>query len=208
MKKKVYAIFVLITLLLNIEAIPINNFSSVEKKINEISEFVENGVKVEYTTSNSIEEEIKILELKLGKILNKYQIEFKDNSLNIQTDNELYIINVFQKNIYTKVDISIINYDKDINLDTLMNRLRNLKDNKSNNLRYFQYVKGKINNKEEMANKLKETKELKNINTLKIHNGYVGTASLYNGERVNYTISSYDTGSYLIIGTPIIFTTY
>lgn len=208
MKKKVYAIFVLITLLLNIEAIPINNFSSVEKKVNEISEFVENGVKVEYTTLNSIEEEIKILELKLRKNLNKYQIEFKDNSLNIQTDNDLYIINVFQKNIYTKVDISIINYDKDINLNILINRLHNLKDNKSNNLRYFQYVKGKINNKEEMTNKLKETKELKNINTLKIHNGYVGTASLYNGERVNYTISSYDTGSYLIIGTPIIFTTY
>ena len=40
-----------------------------------------------------------------------------------------------------------------------------------------------------------------------VDNGYTGTAK-YKNEKINFAINNYDTGSYIIIGTPIIFTTY
>ena len=52
------------------------------------------------------------------------------------------------------------------------------------------------------------SQNIKDINALDIHNGYVGTAKLQDGERVNFAVSNYDKGTYLVIGTPIIFSTY
>jgi hypothetical protein len=49
---------------------------------------------------------------------------------------------------------------------------------------------------------------IRKINILKINNGYTGTGYLSNGEKINFALVKYNTGSYIIIGTPIIFTTY
>ena len=89
-----------------------------------------------------------------------------------------------------------------------MKELTELQTKCAKDIRYFQYIKGKINNKNITIDKIKKIQEMKNINTLDIHNGYVGTANLYNGERVNFSVCTYNTGSYLVIGTPVIFTTY
>lgn len=43
---------------------------------------------------------------------------------------------------------------------------------------------------------------------MKISNGYSGTGYLNDGEKINFALVDYDTGSHIIIGTPIIFTTY
>ena len=49
---------------------------------------------------------------------------------------------------------------------------------------------------------------IKKINLLKINNGYAGTGYLNNEDKINFALIRYDTGSHIIIGTPIIFATY
>jgi hypothetical protein len=46
------------------------------------------------------------------------------------------------------------------------------------------------------------------MNILDINNGYAGTGCLGNGNKINFALIKYDTGSHIIIGTPIIFATY
>ena len=48
---------------------------------------------------------------------------------------------------------------------------------------------------------------LKGVRTININNGYTGIAK-YKNEKINFAINNYNTGSYLTIGTPIIFTKY
>ena len=43
---------------------------------------------------------------------------------------------------------------------------------------------------------------------LEISNGSIAKATLMDGTNINIGQISYDTGSYLIIGTPVIFITY
>jgi hypothetical protein len=56
--------------------------------------------------------------------------------------------------------------------------------------------------------KLFNQNHIENIQLLNINNGYTGTGYLSNGDKVNFALSKYDTGSHIIIGTPIIFATY
>ena len=69
-------------------------------------------------------------------------------------------------------------------------------------MRYFEYYKGRINSLNDI-----EKLELEE-NLIQVHNGYVGKSTLKSGERISYAIMKYNTGLYVIIGTPIIFTTY
>ena len=102
----------------------------------------------------------------------------------------------------------ITNFTKEKKILNLIQELSQLQVNTSNRPRYFKYVKGKINNTEEGLYIVEETKRIKDIDTLDIHDGYVGTGKLQDGERVNFAVSNYDKGTYLVIGTPIIFSTY
>ena len=64
-----------------------------------------------------------------------------------------------------------------------------------------------ISNIEETLKDVKNNENLKGVQTININNGYAGIAK-YKNEKINFAINNYDTGSYLVIGTPIIFTTY
>ena len=93
-------------------------------------------------------------------------------------------------------------------LNMTSNKINTTFANNSNELKYFKYIKGKINNEKNILECINEEKIIKNLKILDIHNGYVGTAYLDNGEKVKIAYSNYNTGSYFIIGSPIIFTTY
>ena len=84
----------------------------------------------------------------------------------------------------------------------LKNILKKLENNKTKSVKYFEYYKGKLL----YINSLKDI----NLNDklLKIHNGYVGKEKLSNNREFSYGIIEYNTGIYIIIGTPTIFTTY
>ena len=118
------------------------------------------------------------------------------------------ITNVFEDNGGSLVEIKIINYDNEKSLSNLMKELTELQTNNAKEIKYFQYFKGKIDNKERIIDEVSKIPKLKKVKTLDIHNGYVGTACLNDGQRVNFVTSSYNSGTYIIIGTPIIFSTY
>ena len=56
--------------------------------------------------------------------------------------------------------------------------------------------------------KLANENNIQKTNLLKINNGYTGTGYLSNGDKINFALIRYNTGSHIIIGTPIIFATY
>lgn len=183
-------------------------FNELVDELDEYIEFKETAVKVEYEVSQSKEE---VLEDIKNKFIEKYRNQkfiLKDNEISFRTNNKFIVADIFEDNLTTLVEIKIINYDNEKNLSDLMKELTELQNKNAKKLRYFQFFKGKINNKEQTLNNIFTTQKLKKVETLDIHNGYVGTASLNNGQRVNFVDNSYDTGSYFIIGTPIIFATY
>ncbi|WP_294350724.1 hypothetical protein [uncultured Clostridium sp.] len=181
----------------------------IEEKIYDICFFENNGVKVRYSSDKEVDKEKsmiieKIKEQDIGNI-----IEESYNELHIRTSiNEDLNIKIYKDLDKTIVEEEIINYSSEKKISKLMKELTELQTKYAKDIRYFQYIKGKINNKNTAIDKIKKIQEMKNINTLDIHNGYVGTANLYNGERVNFSVCTYNTGSYLVIGTPVIFTTY
>jgi len=209
MKYKVCLILVFLFSFSTVEALPKETAATeIEGQVREISSFRENGVKVEYKTS--LDGEIVLRELKSNMLklfsenaitLDQDQITVIDSNINIKVD-------TYVEDNNTLVEIKIINFDKEITISKLMKELAELQNKTAENIRYFQYAKGKINYQDERLDIIKNRLVMENINTLEIYNGFVGTANLYNGEMVNFAVSNYDTGSYLIIGTPIIFATY
>ena len=57
-------------------------------------------------------------------------------------------------------------------------------------------------------NKIEENLYEDSIKVAEINNGYSIKATMKDNEMINIGKVNYDTGSYLIIGTPIIFITY
>lgn len=209
MKYKICLILVFLFSFSNVEALSKEMVATeIEGQVREISSFEENGVKVEYKTS--IDDEIVFNELKskMIKLFSEDEITYTDEEIIAKNNDINAQANIYVEDNTTLVEIKVINYDKENTISKLMKELAELQGKNIEDIRYFQYIKGRINNKDEMLNLINNRLEMKNINTLDIHNGYVGTADFYNGERVNFVVSSYNTGSYLIIGTPIIFTTY
>jgi hypothetical protein len=209
MKYKICLILVFLFSFSTVEAVAEEKVvTEIEGQVREVSSFVENGVKVEYKTG--IDDEMVLSELKSNMLklfsernitLDEGQITVVDTNINIQA-------NTYVEDNNTLVEIKIINYDKEITISKLMKELAEFQGENAKDIRYFQYIKGKINYKDEILDIINNRLKMENINTLDVHNGYVGTANLDRGERVNFAISCYDTGSYLIIGTPIIFATY
>ncbi|MDS0528333.1 hypothetical protein NNC19_21840 [Clostridium sp. SHJSY1] len=181
--------------------------NKLESRINEVSEFSESGVMVRYETNDSKEKELNSIKENISKrYLN--DCNSSENEVGIRTSTYNIQAYTWNDNDKTFVELKIINYSKQNSLSNLMKELTELQTKNIFDIRYFQYIKGKVNNIDETLDNVKNIQEITNINTLAIHNGYVGTANIYNGERVNFAVSTYDTGSYLIIGTPVIFATY
>jgi hypothetical protein len=181
---------------------------NIESKVDKICDFRESGVMIRYKSNNSKIEEIKDIKKKITKKYPNSNSKIIDNELTIRTSTITIQASAWDEDGKNTVELKIINYSKENNLSNLMKELTELQAKNVFDIRYFQYIKGKINNIDEAVDNVKKIQEINNINTLAIHNGYVGTADIYNGERVNFAVSTYDTGSYLIIGTPVIIATY
>ena len=74
-------------------------------------------------------------------------------------------------------------------------------------MKYFDFIKLKIIEEEK-----DETKEIIKIivdkEFLEVENGIIGKGILKDNTKINIGYMQYDTGEYLIIGTPVIFITY
>lgn len=213
MKYKICLIFGFLFSIITIGSFPLidwsySDFYVIEKEVKENTEFVESGVKVEYE-SNLIKGDIlKSLEEILRDKYNLSNLIIKDDQIQLKTEDVTIVANVYENNKKTIVDVEMTNFSKEKKILNLMQELSQLLVNNSDKPRYFKYIKGRIFNEDNGLDLIKSIQKIKDIDTLEIHNGYVGTAKLHDGERVNFAVSNYDKGTYLVIGTPIIFSTY
>ena len=176
------------------------DYQSIENKVIKETTFKENGVKIQYNIKSSLDKEIERIK----------KIYIKENKIE-ETEDDSHFYIVGDKNIEVNlwcedgivfVEAVSINNDKDIATISLKNDLKKMQNKKTNSVKYFEYYKGRLNS----INSLKEIKEEEGFT--KVHNGYVGNYELKSGSKISYGIMEYDTGVYVIVGTPIIFTTY
>lgn len=189
------------------------------KKIDtEMCKIYESGLKLEYSTTKKNEQAIKDVETILGSNfgvkLNNSNINDGFFSVEKNKENFNFKISINKELSYSQVAIEIIDKKGIMDIESVKKVLDKLLDNTTNNSRYFSYVKGKIESNNELAqyeneliNIIGDSKIQKN-DTLLMNNGVTGSMVLKNKYELNYSIMKYGEDIYLIIGTPVIFTTY
>lgn len=185
-----------------------DSFKEVERYVLNEYEFINNGIKLEYTIKTDINNELerinKIFTLKNYLILTK-----GENCISAESENINCSVNMYNYNELTKVEVVVINTDKTLPESHLKLLVQEIRGSNFIDERYFSFIKGKIkiedkNIFKDIENKLK----IKVSENLDISNGSIAKATMMDGRSINIGQITYDTGSYLIIGTPIIFVTY
>ncbi|NFO03934.1 hypothetical protein JW813_02360 [Clostridium botulinum] len=208
-----YSLFVLILFLFFnmavISAKDINNesFYNLENSIVNESYFEENGLKVQFKINKNINsEQIFLKEYLIYELKGKYT-KVDDKSFNVSSEDIKACINLWEADNYTYVEINLINTNSKYNTKHLEEIVENITKNKVEDVQIFLYYKGRIDN-DKSLNDFNDLTSLTNLNMLSISNGYTGTGISELGEKMNFALVSYNDRSYIIIGTPIIFTTY
>ena len=144
-----------------------------------------------------------------------YSVEFSNNELKGYIESTSY-------DNHNVVTLNVVQYDNEYRLSELKNRINIAVGKDEKEVKYFDYLKAQINkgDKEKVNSdiaKLLKNNNASNIDTIKIDNGYstVAYTKKYpvmknNGKwmDLNYAVCSYFSGDYVIIGTPVIITTY
>jgi hypothetical protein len=144
-----------------------------------------------------------------------YSIEFDNNDL------KGYIESTGYDN-HNVVTVNIVQSDSEDRLSELKDKVTTAIGKDEKEIKFFDYLKARINNDDkaqvnrEIAELLKNN-NASNIDTIEIDNGFstVAYTKRYpvmknNGKwmDLNYAVCSYASGNYIIIGTPVIITTY
>lgn len=215
MKRYLRVISILTFVLLVIGTVPVKSelisdgFYFLEDKINNYGNFIENGVRLEYSTNNNIEDEIVILKKNIEK-------QFKEEAI---IDGNTIIINdnfrtikalLWNSEEGTKVQITYLNNNSKITTSQLKEELEQIQNFAAKNIKYFNFVKVKIieERKQNILDVLKSDIKEETLEELSIMNGKVGKGRLINGSKLNFSFITYDEEEYLVIGTPVIFITY
>ena len=212
--KKIFFVFLLIFSLLIINGKEYeceakkDSFNEVERYILNEYIFVNNGIKLEYTIKTDINNELE----RINKIFvskNDLIVTRGENWISAESENINYSVNIYNYNELIKVEVVVINADKALSESYLKLLVQEIRGTNFIDERYFSFIKGKIKTEdknifEDIENKLK----IKTSENLDISNGSIAKATMMDGTNINIGQITYDTGSYLIIGTPIIFVTY
>jgi len=216
MKNKISIVIFILVSFLNVGAMSNevgntkNSFGTLENNIKEVSEFQENGVKLQYKTSDNIEKESARVKEYLESNINGIYKESNKNQFEIFNGDLDTKIKVWCEDKYTYVEITLINKNPKYATMDLKNILKKVENPKVENRQYFFYYEGKEKgiDKNYSMDKLINENNIEKTNLLEISNGYIGTGYLSNGDKINFSLIKYNTGSHIIIGTPIIFATY
>lgn len=186
------------------------SFGIIEADMRNISEFQENGVKLQYKTREDAKEEIDRIKKQLNCSTDGTYKEINKNQFQILKGDFHIDIKTWEENKYNYFEIKLVNKNPRYKTLYLKDMLKKIEDEKSYDTQYFLYYNGKkakgdINY---YLDKLLNEDGVQKTNTLEITNGYAGTGNLRNGERFNFALIKYDTGSNIIIGTPTIFELY
>lgn len=185
-----------------------NALNSLELKARNVSEFEENGVKLQYRTKQDMQREInRIKEYLIRNIEGNYE-ETNENQFEIF--NQSYNINVkiWREDKYSYVEIVLINKNSEYSTTNLIGMIKRIENRESEDVQYFSYYEGKNLDNDYSISKFLNENDLTNTELLEINNGYTGTGYLNNSYKINFALIKYNTVSHIIIGTPIIFTAY
>jgi hypothetical protein len=144
-----------------------------------------------------------------------YSVEFNNNEFKGYIESTSY-------DNHNVVTLNIVQYDNEYRLLELKNRVSIAVGKDEKEVKYFDYLKAQVSkDSTEKVNRdiaeLLKNNNASNIDTIKIDNGYstVAYTKKYpvmknNGKLMdlNYAVCSYSSGDYVIIGTPVIITTY
>lgn len=211
--KKGFCIFLVIFSLLSINGKEYRcetanySFDIMEKYFMKDCEFNQNGIKLEYTTKKSLKYEYnRIFEDLIKENLN---VKKEKNGISAESENINYSVKFVQVDEILKVEIVILNTDKAISKVNLEKIIKSIKSDETIDERYFSFIKGKINNDtDKLFDKIRENIYEDSMKVVQINNGHSIKATMKDNEKINIGRVDYDTGSYLIMGTPIIFITY
>lgn len=215
MKIKLCILIMLLLSFLNMGAISNiqmtkNSFDGLETITMGKSEFKENGVKLQYKTKNTIDKEFDRVKMYLDNNINVDYKKCYENQIDCFNDNFDINMKLWSDSIYTYNEITLINKNSKYKTIDLKNILRKIENKNLEDVQYFLYYQGEIKevSNSELIGKLIDQTDIQKANILDINNGCTGTGYLNNGDKVNFALTNYNTGSYVIIGTPIIFATY
>lgn len=208
MRIKLSIILLILLSFVNTNCFGMNNnifFEKIEEDLRVESNFIENGVKLQYTTNNTLRVENE----KIKKIFNEYKCIENDknniDNLNFYKEKQKVSAYLWYEGTKLYVEIVMNNKDEELSTNDQHYLLSKLEDGNIMSKQFYYYYKGKI--EKSILNKIIEKEKMKKVNVLKINNGYTGVAVL-NKEKINFAEVHYNTGSYIIIASPIIFTTY
>ena len=212
--KKVFFVFLLIFSLLIIGGKEYkceskeDSFSKIEGYVINNYDFVQNGIKLEYTVDEKLCKEY--LRIKQFFEENNFLVlSTENNNITAESENIDYSINICEYNDLIKVQVILINNDVSKSEEELKKLSQKIRNDNFINERYFSFIKGKLNTQyKNLIDDLEKNLNIKVNEYLDINNGCVAEATFEDNQHINIGQIKYDTGSYLIIGTPIIFVTY
>ena len=211
--KKVFFVFLLIFSLLIIGGKEYkceskeDSFSKIEGYVINNYDFVQNGIKLEYTVDEKLCKEY--LRIKQFFEENNFLVlSTENNNITAESENIDYSINICEYDLI-KVQVILINNDVSKSEEELKKLSQKIRNDNFINERYFSFIKGKLNTQDKnLIDDLEKNLNIKVNEYLDINNGCVAEATFEDNQHINIGQIKYDTGSYLIIGTPIIFVTY
>lgn len=185
----------------------LDSFNLLTTDLIEINNFIENGVRVEYSTKKNINKEYDFIK---NKFIETFGENIKLTNNNIEYNDDLKEVKAvfWSKNDTSYIRIDYFNNNENIEVLEIRNILAEIINIKKEKVKYFDFIKLKI-----IEGEKDETKEIiKNYivdkEFLEVENGIIGKGILKDNTKINIGYMQYDTGEYLIIGTPVIFVTY
>lgn len=186
-------------------------YSKVEEEICNIEEY---GMKIEYITDESIKDQFNNISDYI-KIEDFDSIVEKENEIYLNTSKEQFNldINLIEENSKSRVQIVIVSKNR-IDFNDIKEYFQVIHNKNMKNIKYYTYIKGNIrenNNIDEIEEKLIKSidkSKVKEIKRIDLEKGTTGIINLKSDYQFNYSIMTYEEDRKLILGTPIIFTTY
>ena len=186
-------------------------YSKVEEEICNIEEY---GMKIEYITDENIKDQFNNISDYI-KIEDFDSIVEKENQIYLNTSKEQFNldINLIEENSKSRVQIVIVSKNR-IDFNDIKEYFQVIHNKNMKNIKYYTYIKGNIrenNNIDEIEEKLIKSigkSKIKEKQRINLEKGTTGIINLKSDYQFNYSIMTYEEDRKLILGTPIIFTTY
>ena len=185
-----------------------NTLSILENSVRNRSGFEENGVKLQYKTKEDLKKELYRIKKNLTSSIDGKYEESGIDGFNIASNTCNVDVKMWPESGYNYAEITLINRNYKYSIAYLENILRKLENYKAEKIQYYSYYEGKVLEESHSIDEFIKENKIQEPKLLKIGNGYTGIGYLNNRDKINFAQVRYDTGSHIIIGTPIIFTTY